>query len=264
MTGYILKLPDEDGNAGLWGFNGILVGCGIFTFLGNTVFSWLAMILCAAMSTWLRAGFNNVLAPFKINSLTFPFVFSTWIFLLSARVMHAIPPEYMSVPSLPGDFNAAIDMGFGSLVIYWLKGIGQVFLINSWITGIFFLIGLFLCSRWAAMWAAIASALSLFIILVFKGPGADIENGLYGFSAVLTGIALGMTFYKPCWRSAIWCVIGIIATVFVQAGMNVLLEPLGLPTLTGPFCVTTWLFLLPLFKFNPVNKEDSDHRHWHK
>lgn len=262
LTGYLLRLPKDDGNAGLWGFNGILVGCGFITFLGDTVLTWVALICCAALSTWVRTGFNNVMAAWKVNSLTFPFVFTTWCFLLASRVMHGMPPEYMNAPALPGTFSATIDLHIGNLVIYWLKGISQVFLINSWVTGIFFLAALFISSRWAACWAAVASALSLFVILLFQGPGAAITNGLYGFSAVLTGIALGATFYKPNLHSALWCLTGIIITVFVQAGMNVLLDPVGLPTLTAPFCITTWLFLLPLFKFK--GDEDLDHTIWHK
>ena len=38
-------------------------------------------------------------------------------------------------------------------------------------------------------------------------------------------------------------------TVFIQAGMNAFFAPMGLPTLTGPFCVATWLFLFPKFSF---------------
>ena len=204
------------------------------------------------------------MAPWKVNSLTFPFVFSTWLFLLSARVMDGMPPTYMASPHLPGTISTNIEIEFGDLIFYWLKGISQVFLINSWVTGIFFLVALFISNKWAAIWAAIASALSLFIIIVMKGPGSDIANGLYGFSAVLTGIALGMTFYEVNIKTAIWCVIGILACVFVQAAMNVFLEPLGLPTLTGPFCITTWLFLLPLFKFNVEKKNNTDHSNWHK
>ena len=37
VTGYILRLPDQGGAQGLWGFNGALVGCAFPTFLGNTV-----------------------------------------------------------------------------------------------------------------------------------------------------------------------------------------------------------------------------------
>lgn len=249
-TAYFLPLSREDGNNGLWGFNGILVGCAFLTFLGSTVFTWLALILCSMLTTWVRVAFNNIMAPWKVNSLTFPFVFLTWIFLFSARMMQSIPPTHMSTPHLNLDVSPDIELGFVNVVIYWLKGVSQVFLINSWITGLLFLIALFISNKWAAIWAAIASAVALLIAILFKAPGIDIANGLYGFSAVLTGIALGVTFYQVNYKTAIWALIGIVATVFVQAGMDGMLLPFGLPSLTAPFCITTWLFLLPLFKFN--------------
>ena len=90
LTGYLLGLPEREGRQGLWGFNGVLVGCAFPTFMGNTVWMWLALMLCAALTTWVRTGFNRVMAPWKVNSLTFPFVFCTWIFLLAARAMHEV------------------------------------------------------------------------------------------------------------------------------------------------------------------------------
>lgn len=261
LTGYVLGQPADDGAEGLWGFNGILVGCAFPTFLGNTPLMWLALIICSMLTTWVRTGFNNVMAPWKTNSFTFPFVFTSWIFLFAARMLQGMPPEYMSAPELTAHLSTALDLSFGSLVIYWLKGIAQVFLINSWVTGIFFLIALFISSRWAALWAAIGSALSLAIVLLYQGAGSSIADGLYGFSPVLTAIALGCTFYKPNWRSAIWTLLGIIVTVFIQAGMDAMMIPFGMPTFTAPFCLATWLFLLPLYKFDEKN---PDHSNWHK
>lgn len=258
LAGYITERKSPGGAQGLWGFNGILVGCAFPTFLANTPLMWAALVFCAMLTTWVRTGLNNLMAPFKINSLTFPFVLMTWIFLFSSRILDGIDPASLSVPALDEHFSAAIDISFGSLVIYWLKGVAQVFLINSWVTGIFFLVALAVCSRWAALWAAIGSAVSLALALLFKADGADIASGLFGFSPVLTGIAIGCTFYKPTLRSALWALVAIAATFFVQAGMDVFFEPFGLPTLTGPFCVTTWLFLLPLYKFGPDAKLHSE------
>lgn len=261
LTGYVLGQPADDGAEGLWGFNGILVGCAFPTFLGNTPLMWLALIICSMLTTWVRTGFNNVMAPWKTNSFTFPFVFTSWIFLFAARMLQGMPPEYMFAPELTAHLSTALDLSFGSLVIYWLKGIAQVFLINSWVTGIFFLIALLISSRWAALWAAIGSALSLAIVLLYQGAGSSIAEGLYGFSPVLTAIALGCTFYKPNWRSAIWTLLGIVVTVFIQAGMDAMMIPFGMPTFTAPFCLATWLFLLPLYKFDEKN---PDHSNWHK
>lgn len=68
-------------------------------------------------------------------------------------------------------------------------------------------------------------------------------------------------FYKPNFRSALWAVLGILVTVFVQAGMYMLMAPVGIATLTGPFCITTWLFLLPLVRFD--DEEKPDHSNWY-
>ena len=98
-------------------------------------------------------------------------------------------------------------------------------------TGICFLAGLFLCSRWAALWAAIGSALALLTVVALKASGSDISDGLYGYSPVLTAIALATVFYKPNFRSALWAVLGILVTVFIQAGMYMLMAPVGIATL---------------------------------
>ncbi|MCH5328188.1 MAG: urea transporter [Coprobacter sp.] len=261
LAGMLLHQPADEGNNGLWGFNGILVGCAFPTFLGNTPLMWTALVLGAMMSTWIRTGFNHVMASWKTNSLTFPFVFTSWIFLLAARMLKGLPPEYMSAPELTATLHTALDTSPGSLFVYWLKGIAQVFLINSWVTGIFFLAALFVSSRWAALWAAVGSALALGVALLYQAAGSSIASGLYGFSPVLTAIALGCTFYQPGWRSALWALTGIVATVFIQAGMNALMMPFGLPTFTAPFCVATWLFLLPLYK---LDEKEPDHSAWHK
>lgn len=260
MAGYLMNTNLPDGTDGLWGFNGILVGVAFPTFLSNTWQMWIALIFCAMITTWMRRGFNNVYTQYKINSLTFPFVFMTWIFLLAARYMHGMAPGDMSVPTVADISSGTVDTGFGDLVVYWLKGVAQVFLTDNWVTGIFFLAALAVSSLWAAFYAALASAISLGVSLVFGMDPADITAGMMGFSPVLTGIALGCTFYKVNRQSFMWTVAGIVATVFVQAGMNAFFTPLGLPTLTGPFCITTWLFLLPAYKLD--DRENPDFSFW--
>ena len=259
-TGYILNLPDEDGREGLWGFNGILVGCAFPTFLGNTIWMWLSLALCSALTVWVREGLNNVMKPWKVNSFTFPFVVSTWLFLLAARAMHGLDATHLATPMLPEHLTTGGVLYLDQAAEYWLRGVSQVFLIDSWVTGLLFLIGLFISSRWAALWALIGSALSMGMAVVMGVPINHIDAGLYSFSAVLTAIALATVFYKPSWRSALWALVGVLVTVVVQAAMNVAMKPVGIATLTAPFCVATWLFLLPMFQFD---ENHPDHSSWH-
>lgn len=262
LAGYLVTSDPQPGEQGLWGFNGVLVGCAFPTFLGNTWLVWIALVFCAMLSTWVRTALNNVMAPSKVNSLTFPFVLLTWVFLLAARYMDGLPITGLSIPELAEKFAYHLDTSFGSLVIYWLKGISQIFLINSWVTGIFFLVALAVCSRRAAVWAAIGSAISLAIAILYKADPSDIANGLFGFSPVLTAIAIGSTFNSPGLRTTLWTIVAVIATVFFQAGMDAFFEPLGLPTLTGPFCVATWLFLLPHYRMGQTDAIKEKHGEW--
>ncbi len=247
-TGYLFE-SKSDGDQGLWGFNGILVGCAVFTFLDNSVWSWLVMIIGSAATVVARRGLNNVFAPFKTTSYTFPFILVSWFILLAARNMAHLSPVGEAYAAFPTEITTdTFHYTFQELVVYWLKGISQVFLVNSWITGIFFIIGLALCSRWAAMWAMISSAVALFMSIFFGAAHPDITEGLFGYSPVLTGIAMGCTFYKPDVKSFFYALSAVIFTVFVQFGMDALLSPVGLATLTAPFCVATWLFMLPMYK----------------
>ncbi len=79
-----------------------------------------------------------------------------------------------------------------------------------------------------------------------------ITGGLMGFSPVLTAIALGAVFYKPGLRVAIYAIVGTVFTVLVQGALNVLVTPFAIPTLTGPFVLATWIFLLVRAKLDPA------------
>ena len=46
-------------------------------------------------------------------------------------------------------------------------------------------------------------------------------------------------------RVVVYTLVGTVFTVIVQGAMNVALTPFAIPTLTGPFVLASWLFLLP-------------------
>ncbi len=237
IAGYFSDRDRQSGSDGLWGFNGILVGCALPTFLANTWQMWLLLIFGAAISTWGRSGLNKLLASINLNSLTFPFVATTWILLLASSILGLEAPIAAPEPTVS-------DTSIISLATYWFKGISQVFLINSWVTGLLFLIGLAIARHWAAVWAAIASAISLTMALISDADPTFIANGLFGFNPVLTAIAIGCTFYKPSLKTIILTLLAIIATYFIHIAMQSLLTPCSLPPPTPPFCLTTWLTLL--------------------
>ena len=226
----------DDRDAGLWGFNGILAGCALPTFLGHGALMWVALVVCAALTSVMRKVMNLGMARYGINSLTAPFVASTWIILLAAQQLGALSPA-------PAAAASATLPGAWAVAAWWLKGISQVFLVDSWVTGAIFLVALAVSSWKSALWAAASSAIALGVAWLYQADSAAIAAGLYGFSPVLTGIAVGCVFGRSGWRQVALGVAAVVVTVFVQAAMNALFVPFGLPTLTAPFCLVTWLFL---------------------
>ncbi|MCD8339968.1 MAG: urea transporter [Burkholderiales bacterium] len=269
IAGLIVREPIEEGIAGLWGFNGALVGAAFTTFFGDDPRMWFAMCFCAMFSTWVRTGLNNIMKPWKINSLTFPFVLTTWFFMLAARYLTGIGLEDSTLAN-PAFAPAALDAtysyadfsNFGDFVIAWLKGVSQVYFCDDWVTGIAFLVGLLICTPWACFWAAFAALTTLLFGWWYGMSTYDLTQGLYGYSAVLTGIAVGTVFYKMNFRVFLWTFVAVVATLVVQAALDNLVAPYGMAALTGPFCFATWLFLLPQYKLD--SQVHLDFSFWHR
>ena len=61
--------------------------------------------------------------------------------------------------------------------------------------------------------------------------------------------ALGRVFFVPDKAAAAYTMLAAIATAAVFAAVSAALEPMGMPTLTLPFVLVVWLFVLagPIF-----------------
>ena len=93
----------------------------------------------------------------------------------------------------------ALDPRF--LLEAWLKGVGQVFLVGNAVTGAIFVVALAVNSWRAALFALLGSAAGMGTALAFGASRAMVGEGLYGFSAVLTAVAL-LACYIPARRAA--------------------------------------------------------------
>jgi len=197
--------------AGLYGYNGCLVGVALPTFLAVTPLLWCCIVIGSIVS------------------------------------VPELPLPLMDV-SAQSFFN---DRIFENL----FKGISEVYLLSSVTAGVLFVVGLAVASRWAAIFAIGGSFLAIITAALLGAKANSIESGLYAFSAVLTAIALGSTFNKPSWRVLGYTLIGVVFTVFVQGAMNTLLTPVGIPTLTMPFVLASWLFLVPNQDIMPPHRQ---------
>ncbi|MBH2846344.1 urea transporter [Serratia marcescens] len=192
--------------SGLYGYNGCLVGAALPTFLLPSAWLWIGVMFSSTISVIVTVGLNRLLRTWKIAALTAPFVLTTWTVLLASYPFSHLRHVRLPAAAIPAD----------GAVFYAYPGVAEM------LSG-----------------ALLAVVTSLAI-------GADpqaVFAGLYAFSAVLTAVALGSVFNPPGRRVLIYTLLGVIFTVLVQGAFNTLLAPLGMPSLTMPFVIASWLFL---------------------
>ncbi|MEO1771997.1 urea transporter [Candidatus Enterococcus ferrettii] len=131
----------------------------------------------------------------------------------------------------------------------WLKGIltsfSQVVLIEHPVSGAMIFLAVAIADF---QLAALALSSCLFANLtahLLQVENDQIKRGLMGFSPVLVGIAAG-TFVEG-WVAWPIALVGSVLCVLMTLVINHLFRQQGLPGLTFPFILITWLFLLISF-----------------
>ena len=158
--------------AGLFGFNGVLVGAGLSLFLQPDwdvlVMVWI--VVGAFFSTILHAALANVfIGAWKVPPFTLAFNFITLIFLIGAlnyangRAGGLIAPADAQVTggsvsnALRSAADAATANNVEGVLNAILRGISQLFFANSVVSGIIIVVGIAVCSRIAAIFALVGS-----------------------------------------------------------------------------------------------------------
>lgn len=253
LTAYALKLDQGPIEAGLYGYNGILTGIGLATFsfgLESSEQIIFPIIFVASLSTIFTAALGNVTVTLLgIPPLTLPFQLATWLWLLSSQTTFSYYPTQFPNPSL----NILKEVPFDEQLLTYptidiikaiFTNISQVYLIEDYKSGLLMLIGIGFASPIASFFAIIGSVVAILISMSFGVVGSTVYAGLMGYNAVLVSICIGGLFYVLTTEVAFLSIFAAASSVMVSAGVGSGLSPIGMPALTFPFVLTTWLFTL--------------------
>lgn len=219
LTAKLFRYDAVDVNRGFYGFNGALVGIALF-FFHEPGFTPVALtVVGAAISAVIMRTMLNWAE--RLPPYTAPFVVAAWLVLFVASQLGISPNDLASESIGDGEFYAVA------------RGVGQVMFQGYWISGVLFVVGLYLHSRNAAGWALIGSALGIVTARGLGYPEELTAAGIYGFNASLAGIALASKFRE----NAIVPLAGIIVSVIITR----LFQLTPVPPLTAPFVLATWL-----------------------
>ena len=234
VTAQLLKFDEGEVSAGIFGFNSVLVGIATLFFFqpGPASIGLLVggCVVAALVTRLMRRGL-----PFP--TYTTPFVVTTWAIFFLGQAMGVAQVEAGAAVEAPRYIDAAAH------------GVSQVMFQASLWTGLLFLIGIAISDWRHASWVLLASVIGMFVASYHVTPtirALDVERlveraqvevialGLYGYNATLAAVALYL------WRpSFIPPLLGILISVPIAEFVPML----GLPALTAPFVLATWLVL---------------------
>lgn len=249
VTAHLLGVTWDRVSVGLEGFCGTLIGVSLVLYLEARWMTVVLVIAGAIAGSVLTSALNVLLTPYNLPTFTAPFCVITSVMVIGGPSFRRIWAEHArSAPPTATAPETAVtwhDLWQGTL-----SGVGQVFFQNQWYVGLIFLIGLFVAGWVTGMVALASSLVGLLTGWVLGAQAADLGGGLYGYNAVLTGLALWGTFVLVNRVSAVYAVIGVVSAAALTAGIGNLFAVTGGHTLTWPFVLVSWVFLaaIPMFK----------------
>ena len=219
ITAKFLKSENNKIKLGIYGYNATLIGIANVYLFQTSITSIIVFIICCAFSVPVT---NWIPLYLRLPAFTAPFVFITWFVFLISNYIGLEPAE--NVLNFINNIHSA---GLG-------EAVGQVYIQGNGITGAIMLLAILFCSRSSFVWAIVATSLTWLLAHGLNYPVTNIQNGLYGFSAVLTAIALQNL--KPI----TFPLAGVVLTVFVTQAFIIS----GWPSLTAPFVFVSWFITI--------------------
>ncbi|MEL0537870.1 urea transporter [Staphylococcus debuckii] len=239
----VTNYSKQEINDGLAGFNPVLTGVALTVFLVPGWRSIIITLLAVVLTMPVGAAFRALLNRFDLPMLTMPYVFISWMFLFMSFQFEYVNADVSILPSVVKE----IQFSHQSIntILTFLDGFSEIFLVKSAIGGFIILIGIFIASRKAGIFAIIANIIGVIVVMMFGANHDEINAGLYGYNVILVILALGVTFKEASvFNKYTSMLFGIIMTVVMHAGLVTWLKPFGLPVFTLPFIAATWMMLL--------------------
>lgn len=208
---------------GLYGFNATLVGLATLVFLRPEFAATWALLVggCAASSvvTYLARRFLS------FPTYTGPFVVVTWGVLLIARatagsIEAASPPPDLTMSGFPFEV---------------LRGLSEVMLGAGVSTGTLFLVGLAISDPRHAALALVGSVVGTAAAHYHGDETRSVALGLYGYNGALAAMALYLRKRSLTAPIAAALVATLLTEFFPKSW--------GIPALTAPFVVASWILL---------------------
>uniref|UniRef100_A0A8C8HNK1 Urea transporter n=1 Tax=Oncorhynchus tshawytscha TaxID=74940 RepID=A0A8C8HNK1_ONCTS len=235
-------------SAGLYGYNGTLVGMLMCVFSAKGDWYWWLLLpnmfmsmLCPIVSSAL----GSVFSKWDLPVFTLPFNILVCLHMAAMGSNHPYFPEVLVQPKSSLHLNTTLaERSIPQLLMAVPVGVGQVYGCDCPWTGGIFIIALLLSSPTICMHAVLGSIVGVVSGLVLAAPHEDIYSGLWGYNSCLSCIAIGGVFYALTWQSHLLAITCAFFCAYMGLAISNLMSIFGLPACTWPFCLSALTFLL--------------------
>ena len=244
-------------DAGGYSFNALLTGLALASFFAPgwglaglvVVGAGLALLLSVALGGWLGGR--------GLPALSLPFVGTVWVLLLGAGpLLHLAPAEggtywLNETYALGGPRLVALAQWVGAWpwpppLATYLRALSAVLFQDSPLAGLLVALGLLWHSRIAFSLSVLGFVGAYGLLLATGAGGGGPADYNLGANYIVAAVAVGGVFVVPSAASYGWALLSVPVTGAALAAGAAVLDRLGLPALSLPYCATALLFLYVL------------------
>ncbi|GCB70015.1 urea transporter 2 isoform X4 [Scyliorhinus torazame] len=233
--------------AGLYGYNGILVGLLMAVFCDKGDWYWwllLAVIITSMACPVISSALAAVMGKWELPVFTLPFNIAVGLFMAATGHYNQHFPQVFIGPVTSSQNITWSDLSAPMLLRAIPVGVGQVYGCDNPWTGGILLVALIISSPVICLHAAVGSCVGILAGLSLASPFQKIYDGLWGYNCVLACSAVGGMFYALTWQTHLLAIICSFFCAYLGEALMNIMSVVGLPACTWPFCLSTIIFLL--------------------
>lgn len=253
-TAWLLGVDRKRIFMGLEGYCGALTGIACVVIFGLHLSTWIVAIAGAVGCTVITAALGSTVGRWGLPALTVPFCIVGSALAIGApgfeRIYHSGSGE--ALPALPSVTTGPTGLSFTDLFHSFFNNVAEIFLIDYWWSGAIMLMALLVAGPKVMLAAAGGSIVGTCTAWAIGAPADLVQEGIYGYNAVLVGIALGGALLPITPLNLVYAALACAVSTGLTAALTNFFAPFGGHTFTWPFNLTTWAFLAAVPAFSAI------------
>lgn len=236
--------------AGLFSFNGLMIGVGMGAFYNSGLAFWLLLSIVVMLSVIFSGVLWVFLSKQGLPFLAIPFMLCFWLVILVTREFAAIDLTTRNIYWINemytvGDKPMVSFMLFFEnlplhpLILAFFKSLSSLFFQDNVLAGIIIFTGLLFHSRIASSLVVIGFITAVLFNHVVHAYSSGINYYLMGANLIMVTVAIGSFFVIPSLHSYLWAMLSVPVTFIISIALSKITAMFQLPVYTWPFCFVT-------------------------